>query len=873
VTGVLVLSSSGLILAETCESYPNGWAFAGTGAGSIMGNKAHSGSYAFRGNTGMDVWPNWPNGWATGASHTFTKTVDVKSGANRIGRMFRGPSPACSILDDFNDPTLNSSIWVSDHGLGSDYTLGNSLMHVMWYTVRTEGRVRIRKPFKVICRARMNDASKGGRLQLVYQADGNKIELYFGSDGRLYVWVYNAGNQVGNYDLGTYDTSFHVYEVEWTGSSKVWVDSELKVNCGSSPTDDDWNNAFIRFATQNNGSYDVDFVGVEPATGGPAGVHQFSLKVGATTLFDIDIRTDSQPIVNNYFDSGWVSFGAAATGNQTVEAKLRNAAAGKAEVFAYYAWDDLILMVDSKIIVHGMLGGQKIELYDSGGSLRKSGTCPQTGVDVELTGIDDLTPTAYGFSGYFKVYDTGGEALIYTSPTDVRWGGDEYTWIPNQSVMDISTEHTLIYRSGSGLSPTGTAVTVTLKDKETAAPLSGKTILWTPNLGTCDPESGPTDENGQASTTFAAGANPGFAGVLAQFEGDATYGPSSIIQPIDIYYAQPTPDAGKDFQVWICGQEAVIAAGNYKLSSDFKPQSFTFLTPMMSLSVGGWWAIEIYRKGTVEFAGRIFTRERQSGTNPQLTLTGVDEVIMVQRRVANKGYTDEPKLIIEDLLTRYPCGVSAGNIATYGAVIKIDATYENLYDALMQIAKVTGWKFKLNANRTLDFGPSFGTTQDITIASGGELAKSTHKEDWSQIDTKVYVIGKAAEAALVSVAEDPAGALQYGLIEEPFLEKNIEEEGTLDLRAQEILSQHQGVKETVGPVDWIDNLATGTYGPHDSVTVIDPDAGLSGLYVVKSITRDLMDATRAGLELSNRLDTIADAIQSIRKDVKDLAVA
>jgi hypothetical protein len=213
----------------------------------------------------------------------------------------------------------------------------------------------------------------------------------------------------------------------------------------------------------------------------------------------------------------------------------------------------------------------------------------------------------------------------------------------------------------------------------------------------------------------------------------------------------------------------------------------------MSLSVGGWWAIEIYRKGNVEFIGRIFTRKRQSGTNPQTIVTGVDEIIMAQRRVANKGYTDEPKLIIEDLLTRYPCGISAGNIATYGAIIKIDATYQNLYDALMQIAKITGWEFRLNPNRTLDYAPSFGVTRDITIEAGGSLAQATHDEDWSQIDTKVYVIGKAAEAALVSVAEDPQGSLTYGLIEEPFFEKNIDEQGTLDLRAQEILAQHEGV--------------------------------------------------------------------------------
>jgi hypothetical protein len=866
--GILTLQSTGLILAETCESYPNGWTFGGVGSAGLVSNKVHGGSHAFRSKTTMQAWNAWPNGWAAGDSHAFTKTVDVKSGANRIARIFRGPGPACSIFDDFNDGALDQSLWTYN----SSVTFSGSIITIPYGTLDTNQLVRIRKPCMFVTRFKINDSSKGGIVRLPDQGDLNCIELDFQSDGTLLVRVSRAGNDECRLEMGSYDTSFHVWAVEWTGQTKVWKDGQLFCTCGDAPDDNDWNNAYVAFRTINNGSISVDYIGFGAATGGSTGVHKFSLKVGSTTVFDIDVRTDSQTISNDFFDSGWLNFGAAPTGSQTVELKLRNASASRAECYAVYSWDDLVLMIDSVITIHGLLGGQKIELYDSGGSLRKSGTCPQTGEDVILTGLDALIPTANGFSGYFKVYDTDGVSLLYTTPTETRWGGDEYLWIPNQSSMEITAEHMLIYRSGSGLSPTQTNVTITLKDKDTGTPLEGKTILWTPNLGTCNPESGQTDQNGQASTTFTAGTSPGFAGVLAEFDGDATYGLSSIIQAIDIYYAQPVPDESKDFQVWICGQEAAIAGGSYKLSSDFKPQSFSFRTPLLNLSVGGWWAIEIHRKGVVDFMGRIFTRKRQSGPNPQLTVTGVDEVIMIQRRVANKGYTDEPKLIIEDLLTRYPCGISAGTIATFGAVIKLDATYENLYDALMQIAKVTGWKFRLNPNRTLDFGQSFGTTRDITINLGENLAQSTHEEDWTQIDTKVYVIGKAAEAALVSSAEASAGSLVYGLIEETFLEKNIDEQGTLDLRAQEILAQHEGVKETI-TVDWIDTLPPGSYGPHDSVTVSDSETGLSGLYIAKTLTRDLTDANRASLELANRADTIADALQSVRKDVKDLAVA
>ena len=120
--------------------------------------------------------------------------------------------------------------------------------------------------------------------------------------------------------------------------------------------------------------------------------------------------------------------------------------------------------------------------------------------------------------------------------------------------------------------------------------------------------------------------------------------------------------------------------------------------------------------------------------------------------------------------------------------------------------------------------------------------------------------------------EDASAQLNYGIIEEAFLEKGISEQGTLDLRAQEILDERKNVKESI-TVDWADTLAPGSYAPFDSLTVEDSDAGLSGLYQVSSITRRLIDANMATLQLVNRLITLADAMQALRKDVKDLGVA
>jgi hypothetical protein len=136
----------------------------------------------------------------------------------------------------------------------------------------------------------------------------------------------------------------------------------------------------------------------------------------------------------------------------------------------------------------------------------------------------------------------------------------------------------------------------------------------------------------------------------------------------------------------------------------------------------------------------------------------------------------------------------------------------------------------------------------------------------------VYVVGKGEAAVLVSEASDQNTELTYGLIEEAFLEKGISEQGTLDLRAAEILNERKVTQETIS-VDWTDVDPQSDINPFDRVTVTDPDAVLSGEYCIYSITRDLTSAVKVSLELSNKTATIGDLFQSVRKDVKDLGVA
>ena len=869
-TGILTKTSTGLIFAENAEAYPGGWTHAGTGTDSLITTRAHSGAGSFLQEIPSIAWSNWPNGWADLDDDKLMQTVDVKTGANRVAKVFRALGIMGILYDDFPTSTIDTTNkWDSAPG-----TVTNSIctLNPSGY-MRTYDKTRLRTPIRVSARIRVGKTGSDiCRFRAINFDNSNRITLDFNAndDGHLIV-KFSKYASTTTVDAGVYDTTaFHIYSVEWlAGSAKVYLDgSLLATETTNNPVDEVGYNYFTELAREGLSTFEADWVAIEPATGVPANMWKLRLKVGSDVLFDTDVMAEADVLDNGFYDKGWKAI--TVTGSQTVELNLRNASGQRAYIRAQHLWDDLVLMLDKNLTITSLLGGQKVELYDSGGALRKTITCPQTGYDVTMD-VSDLVKTAYGFSGYFKVYDTNGTSLLYTSSTATVWGGDVYKWIPNQSKMDIATDHTLIYRTGSGLSPTTAVITITLTDKDTGTKLNGYPITWAAVLGTVDPTGGNTDGNGQASTTFTAGASAGLGAVRGSFAGDATYGLSSALQQIDIYYGQPSIDASKDFQIFLEGQEMLYSEGDYKIGADFKPQPFRAIGPAFTASTGFWWAVEIYRKGIREFQGRILTRKRQTGTNPLLTITGVDNIIMLQRRVANHVYQDEPKLIIQDLLTRYPCGITAGNISTYGSSIKLPATYENLYDALVQIKRITGWLFRLNADDTLDFAPSFGTTKAITIMTGLNETAATHEEDAIQLDSAVYVVGSGASAGLVSYAEDATAQLNFGIIEEAFLEKGINEQGTLDLRAQEILNEKKNIKETI-TLDWADMLAPASYGPFDSLTVTDSDAGLSGLYQVFTITRKLLDANMASLQLTNRIVTLADAMQAIRNVVKDLGV-
>ena len=875
-----------MILAETCDNTPtaNGWTITKSATSTsnvVQSNEtANSGSYCYDFQAGTD--------WIVGAYLTLTKTVTIPTGGNPLIRCFRAPyNVKGGVYDDFYGSSILSSRWGgSALSVGSSLAIISSSLAVSkLYTVSEvrpgPGSNTIRWAACIMVGPSTNGSGANGWGVASYNPPGGVGDVprvdwgesFSGDTGTHYVNINNS-LMVGSWSIPYPDNNFHIIEFEWHNDAQpnptmafyrdgTQIATDTAYNC---PFDKDGYKSEFYGDANHKTDYKVDWLAVSTV-----GAYTSSLTLGGVSYFNYDPTSEYSMAAAPWRDEigGWAAV--TVTGAQTIQFKVINNSTDEITFPAHIYFDDLVIMYDKTVQIFGLLGGQKVELYNSGGTLVYSGSITQTGQTLTLT--SDITPnisTAYGFMGYFKVYSTDGVTLLYTSPSVTVWGGDQWTWVTNASLTTIAANPTQVYASGYSLTPTTSTITATLTDTS-QNPLAGRTITFTPNLGTCVPASATTNSSGVATTTFTSSYYSGLGGVLASFAGDATYAASSAQALITVYAGTVTVDATKGFQCFINGQEIIASAGNYMLSTNFQPSSFEIDTPYLGYQVGGWQVVQIFRYGVLEFQGTILGVKKTSGTNPQLVITGLDNKILLQRRVVNNGYTDEPKNIINALLTAYTCGISAGTINTYGNPITISASYEILSDALAQIQSITGWPFRLNPSDTLDFASGYGAVQNVTIALGLNAILTEYALDWSQLDTSVYALGSGTGASmLVSQLTDPNSTLLYGLIETVSLQKSITTQGALNLAAQQVLSQKDLPRVTI-TVDFADMYPTGTYGLWDTVTVTDATTGISGQYQIASIKRDLTNANYAEIVLTNVVITIADLLSMLRSNVKDIS--
>ncbi len=102
---------------------------------------------------------------------------------------------------------------------------------------------------------------------------------------------------------------------------------------------------------------------------------------------------------------------------------------------AYWDESDLASSSIQTVTMNNLLVGQKVELYNSTGTLKASATVASGQTSVTLN-VYSVGINTFPLSGYMKVYSSSG-GLQYSSPlmTDI-WGGDVYSY--NQPVFSNS---------------------------------------------------------------------------------------------------------------------------------------------------------------------------------------------------------------------------------------------------------------------------------------------------------------------------------------------------------------------------------------------------------------------------------------------------
>jgi len=153
--------------------------------------------------------------------------------------------------------------------------------------------------------------------------------------------------------------------------------------------------------------------------------------------------------------------------------------------------------------------------------------------------------------------------------------------------------------------------------------------------------------------------------------------------------------------------------------------------------------VSFYRKGVKEWTGILKVIER-SLLETRVTLRGPDAACLLDDvAIDYEQYIDKTSdWIINDLLTKYKCGITAGILTPSTDTITLDIVYVTLRAAIQTICDTVGWVYRVNFDFTLDFAPTFSHgLVAVAFTEGVDILDCKTLEDYTILKNEVRVRG------------------------------------------------------------------------------------------------------------------------------------
>ena len=185
--------------------------------------------------------------------------------------------------------------------------------------------------------------------------------------------------------------------------------------------------------------------------------------------------------------------------------------------------------------------------------------------------------------------------------------------------------------------------------------------------------------------------------------------------------------------------------------------------------------------------------------------------------------------------------ISKGTVNSYGAPIEFRADYEQLYTAVLRLARQLAWNAYIGPDVALNMVSERGSDKSgsVVFTRGVDMFGATREPDGTELDWKVKGLGRGEGLAqLAATATNAAVLAAYPNLAKSrvYVDKTFDDLTLLQTWVNTILTANSTPRDRVAAV-LDDAYPAGTWRAGDTIKLVNPILGLNGNYRVLRVTR------------------------------------